>query len=84
MMEQGLRITALPTLVLVRDGKPVSKMIGADKIMNTDVLQSLPSMSSLQKRCRRARRGLISSSVSSSCSRSSRVIAMQHFFSVAH
>lgn len=39
MMEQGLRITALPTLVLVRDGKPVSKMIGADKIMNTDVLQ---------------------------------------------
>ena len=40
LIEQGTKITALPTLVLVSDGQAKSKMVGADKIMNAGVLEN--------------------------------------------
>ena len=36
----GVRITALPTLVLMRNGKPVRTLFGADKILKQSSLHS--------------------------------------------
>ena len=40
LLTHGIKITALPTLVLVREGVPVRSMFGADKILRESVLHS--------------------------------------------
>ena len=40
LMQHGVKIAALPTLVLVRDGKPVRTLFGARDIMSEDKLHA--------------------------------------------